>query len=118
MRNTAGAIAVSMMPRTKIYAGAVSLSEGVVRRQQVLTACLGPLVSGAITCAKAPPIGFMIAMTMVAVVLPCTLNHNSLYFVGSTWKTVCDTLAKNFRMNYELSCPQGAWESRDAPDRR
>ena len=84
MRKTAGAAAVSMMPRTKIYAGGVSLPEGIVRGQGVLTACLGPLVSGAITCAKAPPTGFMMAMTIVAVVLPRTLNHSSLYFVGST----------------------------------
>ena len=58
----------------------------IMRRYGILTDCLGPLVSGAITCAKAPPIGFMIAMTIVAVVLPRTLNHISLYFVGSTWK--------------------------------
>jgi len=62
----------------------------------VLTACFGPLVSGAITCARAPPIGFMTAMAIVAVVLPCRLNHNSLYFVGSTWKTACEMLATNF----------------------
>jgi hypothetical protein len=59
---------------------------------------LGPLVNGAITCAKAPPIGFMIAMTMVAVVLPRASNHSSLYFAGSTWKTACEMLAKNFQI--------------------
>ena len=59
---------------------------------------LGPLVNGAITCAKAPPIGFMMAMTIVAVVLPRASNHSSLYFAGSTWKTACEMLAKNFQI--------------------
>lgn len=68
-----------------------------MRGHGVLTDCLGPLVNGAITCAKAPPTGFMMAMTIVAVVLPRVLNHSSLYFVGSTWKTACEMLAKNFQ---------------------
>lgn len=99
MRKTAGAAAVSTIPRTKIYADGVSVSGEIARGHGgggVLTACFGPLVSGAITCAKAAPIGFMMAMAIVAVVLPRTLNHNSLYFVGSTWKTACEMLATNF----------------------
>ena len=121
MRKTAGAAAVSMMPRTKIYTGGISLPERIVYEQGVLTACLGPLVSGAITCAKAPPTGFMMAMTIVAVVLPRMLNHSSLYFVGSTWKTACDRLAKNFQINHVnclgLCCTRDAERSHNAPDR-
>ena len=47
------------------------------------------------------------AMTMVAVVLPCMLNHSWLYVVGRTWKTACEILAKNFRImqvSYSGSC--------------
>lgn len=121
MRKTAGAVTVSMMPRTKICTGEVSPPEGIVHEQWVLTACLGPLVSGAITCAKAPPIGFMMAITIVAVVLPRTLNHSSLYFVGSTWNIACDRLATNFETKH-VSClgPHRARDAkwtRDAPDR-
>lgn len=64
--------------------------------REVLTDCFGSFNSGEITCAKALPMGFMIAITIVAVVLPRTLNHNSLYFVGSTWNTACGMLEKNF----------------------
>ena len=42
----------------------------------------------------------MAVMIKVAAVLPRTLNHNSLYFVGSTWKTACDGLARNFQIKY------------------
>ena len=108
MRKTAGAATVSMMPRIKICTGDINLPEVIVHGQLVLTACLGPLVSGAITCAKAPPIGFMMAMTIVAVVLPRTLNHSSLYFVGSTWKTACDKLAKNFQAKHVSFLASGA----------
>ena len=41
----------------------------------------------------------MMAMTIVALVLPPALNHNSLYFVGSTWNTACGMLEKNFQMS-------------------
>jgi len=82
----------------------------------VLTACLGPLVRGAITCAKAPPIGFMMAMIIVAVVLPRKLNHNSLYLAGSTWKTACEMLAKNFRTS-NVSYP-GPGSTRSAKESR
>ena len=62
----------------------------------MLTDRLGPPVNGAITCATPAPTGFVMDMTMVAVVLPRVLNHSSLYFVGITWKTACEMLAKNF----------------------
>ena len=118
MRKIAGVAAVSMMPRTSIYRGEVNLLEGVVHGQGLLTACLGPLVRGAITCARAPPIGFMIAMTIVAVVLPRTLNHCSLYVVGRTWKTACDKLAKNFQTNHvSFLGTRGQKRSRDTPGR-
>ena len=78
----------------------------VMRGQGILTACFGPPASGAITCAKAPPIGFMMDMTVVAVVLPRMSNHTSLYFVGSTWKTACEMLAKNFEIIHVSWSPQ------------
>lgn len=37
-------------------------------------------------------------MIMVAVVLHRASNHNSLYFVGSTWNTACGMVEKNYQM--------------------
>ena len=95
MRNTAGTATVSMMPRTKIYKDGLVLRGSITRGAGILTDCFGPLVSGAINCAMPEPIGFMTAITIVAVVLPRRLNHNSLYFAGSIWKMACGILAKN-----------------------
>ena len=70
----------------------------ITRERGVLTDVFGPLVSGATSCATPAPTGFMTAMIIVAVVLPRTLNHNSLYFAGTTWKIACGMLAKNLRI--------------------
>ena len=76
--------------------------------QEGLTACLDSLVRGEITCAKALPIGFMTAMTMVAVVLPRKSNHSSLYFAGRISKIAWEMLAKNFRIiQVSYLCPWG-----------
>lgn len=101
MRKTAGAAAVSIMPRTRIYTDELVLR--VEDHAGVLTDFLDSLVSGDITCAIPAPTGFMMAMTIVAVVLPRALNHNSLYFVGIIWKIACGMLAKNLRITRELS---------------
>jgi hypothetical protein len=98
MRNTAGTATVSMMPRTKIYTDGLVLRGSITCGAGILTDCFGPPVSGAINCAIPEPTGFMTAITIVAVVLPRRLNHDSLYFAGITWKMACGMLAKNLEI--------------------
>ena len=55
----------------------------------------------------------MTVITMVAVVLPRRLNHNSLYLAGITWKMACGMLAKNLRIihvRYYFMWPDGRKE--------
>lgn len=118
MRNTAGTATVSIMPRTKIYTDRLVPWGSTTRGAVILTDCFGPLVSGAITCATPAPIGFMTAITIVAVVLPRRLNHNSLYFAGITWKMACGTLAKDLEITHvRYSCGvrdiRGLWDALD-----
>lgn len=118
MRNTAGAATVSMMPRTKIYTDGLVPWGGTTRGTVILTDCFGPPVSGAINCATPAPTGFTTAITIVAVVLPRRLNHNSLYFTGSIWKMACGMLDKDLEITHvRYSCGvrdvRGLWDALD-----